>query len=81
MLVALNDAKAEYLVVGAYAMAAYGCPRSTGDIDFWVHATPENAKRVWAALASFGATMSQISVEDFSTVNIVFQNWNCTATD
>jgi hypothetical protein len=73
MLVALNDAEVDYLVVDAYAMAAHGCPRSTGDIDFWVRATPENAKRVWNALTSFGAPMSQVSVEDFSTPNVVFQ--------
>lgn len=73
MLVALNDAKADYLVVGAYAMAAHGCPRSTGDIDFWVRATPENAARVWDALASFGAPMAEIAIEDFSTPDVVFQ--------
>ncbi|MFC1759729.1 hypothetical protein ACFL2H_13340, partial [Planctomycetota bacterium] len=73
MLVALNDAKAEYLVVGAYAMAAHGCPRSTGDIDFWVRATPKNAERVWNALSAFGAPMDQISAGDLSTPNVVFQ--------
>ncbi len=73
MLVALNDAEADYLVVGAYAMAAHGCPRSTGDIDFWVRSTPENAARVWNALASFGVPMAEIAVEDFSTAGIVFQ--------
>jgi hypothetical protein len=73
MLVALNDAEADYLVVGAYAMAAHGCPRSTGDIDFWVRPTPENASRVWNALASFGAPMEEIAVEDFSTPGVVFQ--------
>lgn len=73
MLVALNDAEADYLVVGAYAMAAHGCPRSTGDIDFWVRPTPENAVRVWNALASFGAPMAEIDVKDFSTSGIVFQ--------
>lgn len=73
MLVALNDAEADYLVVGAYAMAAHGCPRSTGDIDFWVRPTPENAARVWNALASFGAPMAEIAVEDFFTAGIVFQ--------
>ena len=26
----------EYLVVGAYALAAHGHPRATGDIDLWV---------------------------------------------
>lgn len=72
MLVALNDAGAQYLVVGAYAMAAHGCPRATGDIDFWVRCTPGNAKLVWQALSVFGAPMSQISIEDLSTPEIVF---------
>ena len=31
MLVALNDAEVDYLVVGAYAVAAHGFPRATGD--------------------------------------------------
>ena len=35
MLAALSAAGAEFLVVGAYAMAAYGLPRATGDIDIW----------------------------------------------
>ena len=73
ILSALNDAKAEYLIVGAYAMAAHGCPRSTGDIDFWVRAAPENAKRVWNALVVFGAPTSEIVIRDFSTPGIVFQ--------
>ncbi len=73
MLCALNDAMAEYLIVGAYAMAAHGCPRSTGDIDFWIRATPKNAKCVWDALVAFGAPMSEIAIADFSTPGIVFQ--------
>jgi hypothetical protein len=54
-------------------MAAHGCPRSTGDIDFWVRSTPENARLVWNALEAFGAPMSQITVEDFTTPDVVFQ--------
>jgi hypothetical protein len=73
ILVALNDEGAEYLVVGAYAMAAHGCPRSTGDIDFWIRPTSENAARVWAALTLFGAPMDQVALKDFSTPDIVFQ--------
>jgi len=30
MLSALSAAETEFLVVGAYALAAYGCPRATG---------------------------------------------------
>jgi hypothetical protein len=73
MLLALNDAKVEYMIVGAYAMAAHGCPRATGDIDFWVHATHENACRVWQSLSAFGAPMTEIAVEDFSSPGVVFQ--------
>ncbi len=32
----LNSNKVEYLVVGGYALAAYGHPRYTGDLDFWI---------------------------------------------
>ena len=73
MLSALNAANVEYLVVGAYAMAAHGCPRATGDIDFWVRPTKANAIRVWTALQFFGASTSQISVDDFATLDVVYQ--------
>ena len=73
MLSALSEAGVEYLVVGAYAMAAHGCPRATGDIDFWVRPTSDNASRVWKALIAFGTPMSQVKVEDFATPDIVFQ--------
>ena len=33
MLSALSAAGAEYLVVGAHALAAHGVPRATGDLD------------------------------------------------
>jgi len=32
----LNSNGAEYLVVGGYALAAYGHPRYTGDLNFWI---------------------------------------------
>ena len=40
-----NDVK--FLVVGAYAMGAYGCMRATGDIDLWVMASSENSEKVY----------------------------------
>lgn len=33
VLSSFNDAGVEYLVVGAYALAAHGLPRATGDND------------------------------------------------
>ena len=41
-----TDAKVEFLLVGAFALAAHGLVRGTGDIDLWIHRTPDNAARV-----------------------------------
>jgi hypothetical protein len=45
MLFALSEAKADFLLVGAYAMAVHGHPRATGDLDIWVRADIENAPK------------------------------------
>lgn len=73
MLSELNAAGAEYLVVGAHALAAHGVPRATGDLDIWVRATPENARRVLEALRNFGAPLFDLSVDDLSKPETVFQ--------
>ena len=73
MLSALSDAGAEYLLVGAHAMAAHGLPRATGDMDLWVRPSPENAERVWRALAEFGAPLDQLSQGDLTEPDVEFQ--------
>jgi hypothetical protein len=73
MLSALNAAGADYLVVGAHALAAHGVPRATGDLDLWVRATPDNARRVLEALRSFGAPLFDLSIEDLTRPEVVFQ--------
>lgn len=73
MLSALSDAGAEFLVVGAHALAAHGRPRATGDLDVWVRPTAENAAKVWAALARFGAPLSGVRKDDLATPGLVFQ--------
>ena len=69
----LSDAGVEYLVVGAFAVAAHGNPRATGDIDIWVRPTRENAERVLAALRAFGAPLYDLSVDDLTDEQTVFQ--------
>lgn len=73
MLKALSDEGVEYLVVGAYAVAAHGIPRATGDIDLWVRPTQENAVRLWRALERFGAPRSRLTPETFTKADIVYQ--------
>ncbi|TAJ24356.1 MAG: hypothetical protein EPO68_01540 [Planctomycetota bacterium] len=73
MLSALSAEAAEFLVVGAHALAAHGHPRATGDLDIWVRPTADNAARVWRALARFGAPVQGLSLADLSTPDVVFQ--------
>ena len=73
MLSALSAEGVEYLLIGAYAMAAHGVPRATGDIDVWVRPSPENADRVLRALARFGAPMGELRAADFAGLGMVLQ--------
>ena len=73
MLSCLIDEGAEFIVVGAYALAAHGFPRATGDIDIWVSVSADNARRIMRAMTKFGAPASGISEEDFKSSDTVIQ--------
>ncbi|HQR46016.1 MAG TPA: hypothetical protein PLB02_01560 [Thermoanaerobaculia bacterium] len=73
MLSELSASGAEFLVVGAHALAAHGFPRATGDLGIWVRADSENAPRVLEALRQFGAPLFDLSVDDLSKPGTVFQ--------
>ncbi len=73
MLSALVEARAEFLIVGAHALAAHGVPRATGDLDIWVRCESANADRVLAALKAFGAPQFDLTREDLLRPGTVFQ--------
>lgn len=73
MLSALSEAGAEFLVVGAHALAAHGVARATGDLDVWVNSTSENAVRVITALTAYGAPLADLTVDDLTRPDTVFQ--------
>lgn len=73
MLCALNEAEAEFIVVGAHAVAAHGYPRATGDLDILVRPDPANACKVMDAIRHFGAPLHDLALEDLARENIVFQ--------
>ena len=73
ILSALSAEGAEFLVVGAYALAAHAVPRATADIDLWVGTAGENPARVRRALIKFGAPVEQLSEDDLRRPGLVFQ--------
>jgi hypothetical protein len=62
----LNSHDVEYLLVGGYAVGLHGYPRTTGDMDVWVNATPENASKLVGALIEFGYAAANLSPAPFT---------------
>lgn len=69
----LNRHKVRYVVVGGYAFALHAQPRYTKDIDIFVKAERENAKRMLAALKDFGFGKIGIALNDFLKSDQVIQ--------
>src|SRR5438132_14412583 len=73
ILSAFCEEQVDFMLVGAYAVAAHGLPRATGDIDLWINNSKNNAERVWRALIRFGAPLSNFSKEDLTKSGTVIQ--------
>ncbi len=69
----LNLNSVEYLVVGGYAVTAYGHPRYTDDIYFWVRSDESNAKRIIKTLIDFGFGSVDINEEDLLKKDFIVQ--------
>lgn len=75
LLVELVRADARFLIVGAHALGVHGVSRATVDLDIWIEPSPDNATRVWAALAAFGAPLETLEIHeaDFTRPDTVAQ--------
>lgn len=75
LLNALDEEGAEYLLVGAHALAVHGIVRATSDVDLLVRPTGPNSHRVFVALTQFGAPVLSHGVDDayFAVEGRVYQ--------
>lgn len=71
-----NSNDVRFLVVGGYAVALHGHPRYTKDLDIWIERTPENARRLLAALSDFGFGSLGLSEDDFLEPEQIIQLGN-----
>ncbi len=69
----LGEHCVKYLVVGGYAVAVHAVPRYTKDLDVWIEASTENARRVVAALDAFGFASLGLTTDDFDQPDVVVQ--------
>jgi hypothetical protein len=68
-----NAHNVRFLIVGGYAFSFYTEPRATKDLDIFIDRSPENALRVFRALAKFGAPLADMSPKDFEGIDAFFQ--------
>ena len=73
LLQSFNEHQVRYLIVGAYAVMKYTEPRYTKDLDIWVEPTKDNAQKVFTALSEFGAPLNEVTPEDFTKTDLIFQ--------
>ncbi len=69
----LTKHRVDFLLVGGYAVALHGFPRYTGDIDFFVAVSPDNAVALVAVFDAFGFGDLDITSEDFLREDFVVE--------
>ncbi len=69
----LNRNNVRYLIVGGYAVAYHGHPRSTGDIDIFIESTKLNAFSILKALDDFGFSELGITKDDLTAEDNIIQ--------
>jgi hypothetical protein len=73
LLALFNEQQIDYMIVGAHALAFYGSPRYTGDMDIFVRPDEENANRIIRALDLFGFGSLELKPSDFTGEGFVVQ--------
>jgi len=68
---ALKQHEVQFVIVGAFALAFHGQPRSTGDLDVWIKPIPANAKALLDALSTFGFQSLSIAEQDILSGKII----------
>jgi len=67
----LNAHKVEYMLIGGFAMGAYGHMRGTNDLDIFINATDENAERAMNACLAYGIDKNEVQKEMFITPKMI----------
>ena len=76
LLQLFHSHRVDCIVVGAHALAFYGAPRFTGDLDLLVSPSEDNGERIVLALEAFGMGGLGIRARDFTVNDQVIQLGN-----
>jgi uncharacterized nucleotidyltransferase DUF6036 len=69
----LNSHDVKYMIVGGYAVAFHGHPRTTGDIDLFIEISEENASKLERVMSEFGFGGLGLRSADFLEPGTIIQ--------
>lgn len=75
LLRSLNAHEVRYVVIGATAFPVHGYARATLDIDIFIEATPDNARRVKQALEETGYDLADVSIDDLLSKKLLIRQY------
>ncbi len=76
LLQSLLEHKVQFLVIGAWALPAYGYERMTRDIDILINPTDENIQNTMKALKKTGYDIDELEYKElFKTKKILFRQY------
>ena len=61
----------KYLIVGGYALGAYGYARATNDLDIYIDTSEENVSKLIRACIEFGIPESQLTKDIFVSERVI----------
>jgi len=64
-----------YVVIGAAAFPMHGYARATLDVDIFIEASEENARRTWQALRDFGYDVTDLTIETLQTKKVLIRQY------
>jgi len=75
LLKSLKEHKVDFVIIGATAFPVYGYARATLDIDIFIRATEDNAKKARQALKAFGYDVSDVKAEDLLKKKLLIRQY------
>lgn len=67
----LNKYKADFVLIGSFALFFYGQPRATGDIDIWIKPDKTNSEKILSAIHEFGFSSLELTSEDILSGDVI----------
>ena len=61
----LTNNKVKYVIIGGLALAYYGHPRYTGDLDIWIYPEEKNTQKTFKSIEIFFETSISVLPKDF----------------